>query len=512
MDKLPKGQTGKPLRLGLAKKLGLTHANNSIQDIPAKKLENELIEIWKTVLKREMVHVQDNFFGLGGDSILATQLLSRIQQQFQVTLPLSTVFERPTIEELSDLLQGQNPEVAQDPSETHSRESSNKSTNVPFVTVVGTGAGVVDQVEKPIPAGGYPGQKEVQFSLFFFSADGSTSSNRKYQLLMDSARFADMNGFAAIWTPERHFHPFGGLYPNPSVLGGAIATITQRIQIRAGSVVLPLQDPLRVAEEWSVVDNLSGGRVGIACASGWHANDFVLSPGDYTNRRKIMMRKIEILQKLWKGETITLPNAAGKDTEVRIFPRPIQQTLPIWLSCHSDETIEKAGEIGANILTVIWDSNTEEIARRIALYRKVLAKHGHDPEKGIVTLMMHTFVSDNVEEAHKIAKSAYRDYLFVNLTLQKSQVEGLDIPFKLSDEDRDLIVSRATDELIRERGLIGTPADCLERISTLKSIGVNEIACLIDFGIDFDSIMSSLTHLNHLKNMCNPQMRVGETT
>ena len=123
-----------------------------------------------------------------------------------------------------------------------------------------------------------------EFSLFFFSADSAERYDQKYQLLLESARFADKNGFTAVWTPERHFQRFGGLYGSPSVTGAALAVITERIWIRAGSVVLPLQNPLRVAEEWAMIDNLSNGRVAIAAASGWHVNDFVLSPGTYKCR------------------------------------------------------------------------------------------------------------------------------------------------------------------------------------------------------------------------------------
>jgi len=87
-------------------------------------------------------------------------------------------------------------------------------------------------------------------------------------MLLESAKFAVDNGFAAVWTPERHFQRFGGLYGSPSVTAAALSVVTKRIAIRAGSVVLPLQNPLRVAEEWAMIDNLSNGRVAIAAASG----------------------------------------------------------------------------------------------------------------------------------------------------------------------------------------------------------------------------------------------------
>ena len=79
-----------------------------------------------------------------------------------------------------------------------------------------------------------------------------------------------------MWVPERHFHPLGGLFPNPAVVAAAVAARTTRIAVRAGSVVLPLHHVARVAEEWAAVDALSNGRVGISLASGWNRADFVL--------------------------------------------------------------------------------------------------------------------------------------------------------------------------------------------------------------------------------------------
>src|SRR5260370_2741361 len=134
--------------------------------------------------------------------------------------------------------------------------------------------------------------RHMDFSLFYFaSADGGECDD-KYRLLVEGAKFADTHGFSAVWTAERHYHEFGGLYPNPAVTSAALATVTERIQIRAGSVVLPLHDPLLVAEEWAVVDNLSHGRVAISFASGWHANDFLIAPETYGHGKVLMLRGI----------------------------------------------------------------------------------------------------------------------------------------------------------------------------------------------------------------------------
>src|SRR3954467_2526117 len=131
----------------------------------------------------------------------------------------------------------------------------------------------------------------MDFSLFYFANDSAAEGDR-YRLLMEGAKFADTHGFTAVWTPERHFHSFGGLYPNPAVTGAAIAAVTSRVEIRAGSCVTPLHHPVRVAEEWSVVDNISQGRVGISVANGWHDRDFTLRPENFAERRDVMRKSM----------------------------------------------------------------------------------------------------------------------------------------------------------------------------------------------------------------------------
>ncbi|HWO40961.1 MAG TPA: MupA/Atu3671 family FMN-dependent luciferase-like monooxygenase, partial [Candidatus Eisenbacteria bacterium] len=195
-------------------------------------------------------------------------------------------------------------------------------------------------------------ERNIEFSLFYFASNENEDAGDKYRLLVEGAKFADRHGFSAVWTPERHFHAFGGLYPNPSVTSAALATVTRSLKLRAGSVVLPLQNPIRVAEEWAVVDNLSNGRVGVSFASGWHANDFVFAPENYAGRREIMVREIEVVRKLWRGDSVSLRDGVGSEVEVKIFPRPVQRELPIWITAAgSPDTFRPAGESGANLLT-----------------------------------------------------------------------------------------------------------------------------------------------------------------
>jgi natural product biosynthesis luciferase-like monooxygenase protein len=339
-----------------------------------------------------------------------------------------------------------------------------------------------------------------EFSLFFFSADSGERKSGQYDMLLESTKFADENGFVAVWTPERHFQRFGGLYGNPSVTGAALAVLTKRISIRAGSVVVPLQNPLRVAEEWAMIDNLSNGRVAIAAASGWHVNDFVLSPDSYQNRYADMFQKIETIQKLWRGESVSLPNGSGVATEVRILPVPIQEELTIWMTGQSDETFFQAGKLGFNVLTAnfILKNNMGEFVRKVQIYRDAIKSHHN--RRGYVTLMAHTFVGENEDEIERIAKPAMAQYIRVNIGMQQNNSAGSGYEKTnfggLAERDVEIMTAMQVKQNLRgPLSFIGTVNRCIEQAQYLKENGADEIACLIDFGIEMDGVMASLRRL-----------------
>ncbi|HEY4181338.1 MAG TPA: MupA/Atu3671 family FMN-dependent luciferase-like monooxygenase [Kofleriaceae bacterium] len=333
----------------------------------------------------------------------------------------------------------------------------------------------------------------LQFSLFFFAASPEDTAGDLYRLLLESAKFADSHGFAAVWTPERHFQKFGGLYPNPSLTSAALSTITSNIALRAGSVVVPLQNPLRIAEEWAVVDNLSKGRVGLSFASGWHADDFVLAPDVYANRREDMITKIAMVKKLWRGDEVLLPNGEGREIPVRIQPRPIQPELDIWLTCQQDASFTTCGELGYKVLTNLNYKKRDDLARKSLMYHEASqnahGRHGH------FSLMAHTFVGTDDTHVWSVAGTALMRYLETRVDMDAKLIEDLE----MSPEDRAFLARRGTEQFLGETSLIGTEATCIERAADFHALGVDEVACLIDFGVPFDEVMASLERVVKLK-------------
>ena len=343
----------------------------------------------------------------------------------------------------------------------------------------------------------------MDLSLLFF-ADADTGGDR-YRLMLESVKFADTHGFRAVWTPERHFHSFGGQYPNPALTGAALAAVTERIQIRAGSVVAPLHHPVRIAEEWSVVDNLSGGRAGISVASGWHAGDFVLRPENFKDRKNIMVETLETVRRLWRGEEVDFEGPEGERRAVRLFPKPVRPELPVWVTAAgSPQTFRIAGTLGAGILTHQLDQDHAALKRSIATYREALAaEHGPDAP-GHAVVMLHTMIGEDREQVRDLVRKPLSDYLRSSMELIAAAPapgtnNGFDLS-RISAGDREFMVERSFARYFGDAGLFGTVDDGVEVVRRLEAIGVDEIACLIDFGVDPDHVMKSLHHLDALRS------------
>ncbi|HVM49205.1 MAG TPA: MupA/Atu3671 family FMN-dependent luciferase-like monooxygenase, partial [Candidatus Acidoferrum sp.] len=377
------------------------------------------------------------------------------------------------------------------------------------------GSQILAPLPHPAPA------RQIQFSLFYFSSAQDAGPGGAYRLLTEGARFADEHGFTAVWTPERHFHEFGALYPNPSVTSAALAMITRRVQIRSGSVVAPLHSPLRIAEEWSVVDNLSNGRVAISFASGWMPSDFILSPDNYAARKEVMFRHLELVRRLWRGEPVSLPGPLGKELPVRIFPRPVQKELPVWLTASGNpETFQEAGKLGLNLLTHLLGQKVEEVSQKIALYREAWKQAGHSG-RGHVTLMLHTFLGTSLESVKETVRGPLKEYLRSSTDLMKGYAwsfsalrqrrgSASEVDFcALSKAEMEALLEHAFERYFETSGLFGTPESCLPMIEKLRAHDIDEVACLIDFGVSPDVVLASLLHLDALRQAANTAPEPG---
>lgn len=391
----------------------------------------------------------------------------------------------------------------------------------------------------------------MQISVAFFGSDdgGARTHADKYEDILRIAQLADTLGFAAVWTPERHFQQVGQVFPSPPVLSAALAAVTRRIAIRAGSVVLPLHHPLRVVEDWAIVDNLSRGRVGISIATGWHSTDFVLAPDHYPDRRERALREIPLLRALWAGEPVELPDGAGRTVSVRPQPSPHSARLPLWLTASGrEESWLAAGRLRTGVLSGTLGQGREELIANIGKYREAyrasveeaarsesgrpgstatpgaaaaLAGSGTpvvppspsmpnapdpltspnmpgDPSRGTVTLMAHCYVGADQSDALARASDPLRRYLASHVLQSATNHDGAQAA-ALTPRQTERLTEFALRRHLSWGTLVGSPESCRDTLRELRELGCDEVACLVDFGLGVDEILAGLYRLDALR-------------
>ncbi len=347
----------------------------------------------------------------------------------------------------------------------------------------------------------------MKFSLIFFSCE-IKQTNNIYQFVLDVAKCADRNNFDNIWVPERHFSKFGGAFTNPPLMLSAIAANTKRLGLRAGSFISPLHHTVRAAENWSFVDNLSKGRIGISFGSGWNINDFIFFPERYEQRQAYMYSQIETIKDLWRGGKLIFKNTYNKPFEVTLCPKPFQPDLPIWITTSGHpETYKSAAKYDANILTHMINQDLVLLEERIHLYKQTLIDNNFDPNSKEITLMLHTYIDETEELIRNVTYKPFREYLREAVNLENQAAAGggsisgglksksQEIPVDLMEELLDITYEK----YCKNASLIGTSDQCSKFIDKIKSIGVTEIASLIDFGLTGSNIMHSLNKLISIK-------------
>jgi hypothetical protein len=210
--------------------------------------------------------------------------------------------------------------------------------------------------------------------------------------------------------------------------------------------------------------------------------------------------------------------ADGTEHKVLTQPRPVSKELPIWVTTAGNpDTWREAGEIGANVLTHLLGQSIDEVGDKIKLYHQALRDAGRDPADHTVTLMLHSYLASDRDQAREVARGPMKDYLRSAAGLIKQfawafpafkKPKGVSNPMQLdlgilSEEELEAILDFAFERYFNDSGLFGTVEDALDRVEQLKRIGVDEIACLIDYGIERQKVLDGLRPIAEVLKRAN---------
>lgn len=221
--------------------------------------------------------------------------------------------------------------------------------------------------------------------------EGGAPPAELYRAALEMAEWGEAHGCLAVQVSEHHVSPDGYL-PAPLVLAAAIAGRTRRLPIQVAALILPLHDPIELAEQMAVLDLISAGRVSYVLAVGYREQEYAASGRDFSARGRRMDACLEALQRAFSGEPFVF-----EGRPVRVLPRPATPGgPPLLLGGHSAAAVRRAARFGLGMVTQGGSSPLAE------LYRAECALHGRapgafiDPPAGTVT---SAFVAEDVDRA-----------------------------------------------------------------------------------------------------------------
>src|SRR5437762_6529294 len=172
-----------------------------------------------------------------------------------------------------------------------------------------------------------------------------------YANTLDECRMVERLGFHTIWLAEHHFSTYG-ILPSLAVLGAAVARETRRIRIGTAVVIAPFAHPLRIAEEWAMVDILSEGRLEFGLGRGYQPSEFRGLGVSMEATRERFDESLEIVRLAWTTERLTFAGKHYRVDDVRVLPKPVQKPHPpLWTAAVSPDTYTLAARRGLKILT-----------------------------------------------------------------------------------------------------------------------------------------------------------------
>jgi len=210
-----------------------------------------------------------------------------------------------------------------------------------------------------------------------------------YKDTVDDMVFAEELGFDGVWTTEHHFLADGYL-PSQLVVLSAVAARTQKIALGTFVLLLPLHDPVRVAEDAAVTDLISRGRLILGLGQGYRVGEFVGFEKDHKRRGQALTEGIEILRKAWSGKPFSHAGKFWHYTDITVTPSPAQSGgPPLMAGARSEKGIRRVAKMGCHFLP-IGDKVDVDI------YRAACKEFGRPP--GQVRVLRSCFVTDAYEK------------------------------------------------------------------------------------------------------------------
>jgi natural product biosynthesis luciferase-like monooxygenase protein len=329
-----------------------------------------------------------------------------------------------------------------------------------------------------------PGEeRHMKFGMlhFFEHPAGNKSEQQIVREQLDCMRAAEDMGFDQIWAPEHHASEYG-LTASPMVTLAAIASVTKRIRLGSGVMVLPFNDPVRVAEEAAMIDLMSDGRFDLGIGRGFQPVEYHAFGVDQSKSRDIFEEAIDVIVRAWTEEPVNFKGAHFDISRQSVRPKPLQKPHPpIWMAAISDPSFEMAGIWGFNLLcSLVYGFKSERLQLLLGNYRDALRHKGHDPNQREIGALCMVYCSDSTEQARQdFGGPVLWYYRNIATRVAPPPSEPPQQGYEAYPSIRQTARTIQWDELLGSGALIcGNPASCIRQIEELQTkYGFTQMLC-----------------------------------
>ena len=319
----------------------------------------------------------------------------------------------------------------------------------------------------------------MDLSLFYLPTwrEGyGMSLTQYYEELTESVKLADSLGWTRAMTTEHHFHYYGGAVPNPAIILAAWARETKNIRLAPAVSLMQLRDPLKVAEDYALVDHLSGGRVDMGVAKGFVPHEFEAFHIDQSEVPDRIAEGLDICQKFWAGEPFGHDGKFFKFEKLDPWPPAVNKALPIWnAASNSKDSFINAADQGFHLMMNHYPMSADSVAEKFAWYceRWEVAGRKTSDRKAMIAFMAH--IADTEEQAIDEAKAALQEHAGAFGKVMRGQQWDRDY-----EDDISVLMHMCEDDdwrdVFRRRTLICSAEQAAERIQRYLDLGFTEIS------------------------------------
>jgi len=318
----------------------------------------------------------------------------------------------------------------------------------------------------------------MHFGVFVEEKRHATDDERSaFRDIFEIAEKVDAWGADCVWLGEIHFTPTRSVISASLQVATAIASRTRRVRVGTAVKVLPLDHPLRIAEEVATVDQLSQGRFEFGVGRSGVARSYDTYGVPYAESQARFLEALDIVKQAWRGEPFGYEGKFYRFKEARVTPRPYQVPHPpIRRAVTSQETFPAAGRMGLAVFIGLRVGELSELAAQLAMYRAAFREAGH-PGAPSAYLRVPVYVSTTERGAAEEPRESLTLFFERQAELARAGAgrAGTNEPERRRAQ-AERMANLSYDDILARKVIAGTPARVIERLTEIRdALGLDGI-------------------------------------